>query len=50
MTRGSRAATRAALAVGLAGLLVAPAGVASKSALNGWVEQGTEFAKTLPPK
>ena len=31
-------------------VLVAPAGVASKSALNGWVEQGTEFAKTLPPK
>lgn len=31
-------------------LLVAPAGVASKSALGAWVEKGIAFAKTLPAK
>ncbi len=31
-------------------ILVEPKGVASDKALEGWIEQSTEFAKTLPPK
>jgi hypothetical protein len=31
-------------------ILVAPEGVATKRALAAWVQQGTRFAATLPPK
>ena len=31
-------------------ILVAPEGVTTKSALAAWIERGTRFAGTLPPK
>jgi TfoX/Sxy family transcriptional regulator of competence genes len=31
-------------------ILVAPEGVSTEQALNGWVTRGLEFARTLPPK